>query len=76
MSLSDLLIMSRLAFSTISPLFVDRFGFLRVCHLGFDKEAIYDGFMAHSIFLGGEGEVVILSDFREFSFCGPCFLYF
>ncbi len=36
--------MSRLAFSTISPLFVDRFGrFLRLCHLEFYKEAISDG---------------------------------
>ena len=35
---------SRLAISTISPLFVDRFGrSLRVFHLKFDREAIYDG---------------------------------
>ena len=37
---------SRLAFSTISPLFVDRFGrFLRFCHIEFDKGGIFDGCM-------------------------------
>ena len=34
----------RLAFSTIPPLFVDRFfRFPRFCYLEFDKEAISDG---------------------------------
>ncbi len=38
----------RLAFSTISPLFVGRFGrYLRFCHFEFYKEAISDGVMAH-----------------------------
>ena len=63
----------RLALSATYLLFVDRFErSLRFSHLKFKEEAIYNGFMAHSIFLGGEGGVVILSDFREFSFFGPC----
>ena len=37
-----------LAVSTISPLFVDRFGrSLLLCYLEFDNEAISDGFMAY-----------------------------
>ena len=40
---------SSLALSTISPLFVDRFGrSLQRCHLEYDKEAIFDDFMPHS----------------------------
>ena len=35
--------------NVISPLFVDRFGrSLQYCYLEFDKEAIFDDFMAHS----------------------------
>ncbi len=38
----------RLAFSSISQLFVDRNGrSLHFCHKEFDKEAISDGFMTH-----------------------------
>ncbi len=38
-----------LAFSSLTPLFVDRFGrSLGFCHPEVDKEAISDGFMAHS----------------------------
>ena len=44
---------------------------LRSCHLEFDKEAISDGFMAHSCIFNG-GRVWILSDYRELSFRGPC----
>ncbi len=59
----------RLAFSTIYPLFVDRFGrSLWFCHLDFDEEAIYGGFMAHSCVFR---EVLNLSDFRALSLCGP-----
>ncbi len=44
-------------FSTIFPLFVDRFGrFLQFFYLGFDNEANSDD----------------LSDFRKLSFCGLC----
>ena len=47
-----------LAFSSIIPLFVDRFGrsSLQFCHLEMvDEKAIYDGLMAHSrvFFYGG-----------------------
>ncbi len=47
--------MGRLTFSSISPLFVDRFGrSLWFCHLEFDKEAISNDFMAHfHVFRGG-----------------------
>ena len=57
----------------ISPLFVDRFrhSFLRFCHLELDKEDISNDFMADSRVFKGEG-VLILCDFRELSFCGPC----
>ena len=42
----------RLAVSAISPLFVDGFGrSLRSFHQEFDKEAIFDGFIAHSLVL-------------------------
>ena len=63
----------RLAFSSITPLFVDRFGrSLQFYHLQFDKEAISDGFMADAgVFKGGE-DGLYLSDFRELSFSGPC----
>ncbi len=48
----------RLAFSSISPLIVDRFGSsLRFCHLELDKEAFYDGYLVHSRVLGGGGGV-------------------
>ncbi len=58
-----------LALSTIS-LFVDRFRpSLQFCTLNFDKEAISDSLMAQSRVISG---VLILSDFRELSFCGPC----
>ena len=52
--------MGRLALSAISPVFVDRFGYsLRFCHLEFDDEAIYDGFIAYiRVFRG--------VDFKEF----------
>ncbi len=44
----------RLAFSTISPLFVDQFGrSLRFCYLEFNKEAISDGFMSYSFVFRG-----------------------
>ncbi len=49
----------RLAFSSKYPgFFVDKFGRpLRFCYQEFDKEAIFDGFMAHPVFLGdGERE--------------------
>ena len=60
----------RLTFSTISPLFVDRFKrSLRFGHLQFDQEAISRGFMSHSRVFRVS---FILSDFRELSFCGPC----
>ena len=57
---------------------MDRFGrSLRFCYLKFDKEANSDDFMAHSRVSRAGGEGLILSDFRELSFCipsGPCFL--
>ena len=47
----------RLAVSALSPLFEDRFGLsLWSCHQEFDKEAIFDGFNAHSLFVRGGGE--------------------
>ncbi len=55
---------------------------LRFFYLKFDKEAIFDGFMAHSrIFRGGVGGggKEILINFRELNFCGPrvpCFSLF
>ena len=48
MSQTHLSFTGRLAVPAISPLFVVRFGrSLRFNHLKFDKEAIFDGFMAH-----------------------------
>ena len=55
----------RLAFSTIYPLFVERFGrSLRFYNIEYDKEAISDGRRSVGFW--------ILSDFRELSLCGPC----
>ena len=47
------------------------------CYQEFYKEAIYDNFIAHShVFRGrGEGVHMILSDFRELSFCSPTALH-
>ncbi len=65
----------RLAVSAICQWYVVRFRCsLRFCHLEFDKKAITDVFMPFSRFLGGE-EGLILSDFRELSFFGPCLLF-
>ncbi len=64
-------LMGRLAISTISPLFVDRFWrSLRFCYLKFNKEALSDGCRVKTQGIG-EG-FWILSDFRERSFYGPC----
>ena len=60
--------MGRLALLAISQLFVDQF--LRICNLKFENITISDSFMAHSRVLGGGG---ILGDYRELSFCCPCF---
>ena len=58
-------LMGSLAFSSISPLFMDRFGrYLRFCHPEFYKKAISDGFLAHShVFRRGRVEYsVVLVD--------------
>ena len=48
--------MLRLAFKTISPLFVDRFGrSLRYCYLEFDKEALSDGCRSENIWYRWKG---------------------
>ncbi len=61
-------VVGRLALLAISPLIVARFGrSLRFCNLEFGKEAIPDGFVAHSRVFRGRGGL-ILSDFRELSF--------
>ncbi len=61
-----------LALSVIFPLSVDQFECsLQFCHIEFDEEVISDGFR---VFMEGEG--LILSEFRELSFCGPCGHYF
>ena len=45
--------MGRLAFSSISLMFVDQFGrSLLFCHIEFDKEPISDGLMEHIRVLG------------------------
>ncbi len=58
------------AVSAISLLFVDRFGrSFRLCHLEFDKIAMYDSFMAHShVFRGALG-----GWFEELSFLWTLF---
>ena len=52
---------------------MDRFGrSLWNCHIEFDKKSISDGFMAHSsVFNGGSGGLILI-DFEELIFCGPC----
>ncbi len=51
----------------------DQFGrSLQVCHLEFDDEAITDSRSENSRYRGGgRGGFLILSNFRELSFCGP-----
>ena len=56
----DSLTHKRLAFSTIYPLFVDRF-----CYLEFDKEAIFDGCRSGNFHNGGGSR--ILRNFKELS---------
>ena len=54
-----------LAFSSIYPLFVNRFGrSLRFCHMELDKEAISDGFMEFSSVLEGAGPGGVELDYR------------
>ncbi len=54
-------------------MFRDRFGSsLRFCQVEFDNEAISVMVSWHiSVLLGMGGGLVILSKFRELSFCGP-----
>ncbi len=54
----------------ISPLFADQFGCpLWFCHLEFDKEAIFMVSWHKPVILERD---LILSYFKELSFCGPC----
>ncbi len=51
---------------------MDRFGrFLRFYQLEYDKESISDGCRIEKP--GIDEDFWIKSDFRDFSYCGPCF---
>ena len=65
------LFMSRLAFSTISPLFVDRYGrSLRFCYLDFDEMPFLMISWQIAVFSRGRGW--ILNNLRDLCFYSPC----